>query len=87
MSKTVESVVISQTKYQVLARITAGERLRWVPCSMVGLVAPCRNQRVLALGNDFLDDDIGLEVVAMERSGKLIANEDDVLKICDYSLA
>jgi hypothetical protein len=54
---------------------------------MVGLVAPCRNQRVLALGNDFLDDDIGLEVVAMERSGKLIANEDDVLKICDYSLA
>lgn len=67
--------------------MAAGERLRWVPCSMVGLIAPCRNQRVLALGNDYLDDEIGLEIVAMERSGKLIAEEDDSLGIVDYRLS
>lgn len=51
----------------VVRRMQAGEKLRWVPCSMLNVKARCRSQRMLMLGDDVLDEESGLEVVAAER--------------------
>lgn len=56
------------TADQILDRMNAGERLRWVVGSMIGLNP---KERYLRLGNDMLTDDEGCEVMALERTGKI----------------
>ncbi len=54
---------------------------------MIGLRSPCKGQRILVLGNDFLDDDSGIEVVILERKGIIIEIEYRDSSIIDYRLA
>jgi hypothetical protein len=66
---TLEMKGIRITTKDLLARMRAGDLLRWVPCAMLGVKAKVKGQRMLRLGNDTLDDESGLGVIRLEREG------------------
>jgi hypothetical protein len=76
---------MSMSEAEILRRIASGERLRWVPCSMLGVKTRCKTERMLRLGNDTLSDCDGLKLMDVINSGRLVATERED-GICDYEL-
>jgi hypothetical protein len=83
---TLEMKGIRITTKDVLARMRAGECLRWVPCAMLGVKAKVKCQRMLRLGNDTLDDESGLGVIRLEREGIIRVQKKTDDNVFNYEL-
>jgi hypothetical protein len=84
----VDCVVITQTKEQILQRMAAGERLRWIPRSMLGLDKPYMPKvRELLLGKNMLCEESIVDAMELVIDGKIDNIEDEDTGICDYVLS
>lgn len=77
---------VRQTGQQILDRMASGEKLRWVPLSMIAHLEYETDYRVLCIGNDFLDES-EFDVGDLENNGEIASVEDEETGICDYFLA
>lgn len=71
---------VKMTEQEILTRIRAGEKCRWVPCTdsgQKGIVTTRGEERHLFLGRKKLNDDDEIRVMGMVEAGNLKERNQD----------